>query len=213
MFDRVKSRSAHLKWHGGSYKESNSSAAQSGTPSDEAPMVVAEEVDAPVTSTKRSSTGSGRSKPPAAKKRAIAPLETGKPAIRTGSLQGLDLLRDIMSVCVRITDRGMTFVFGPCSQRAGQSVVLSASGEARFHSYRGKSGLVRAHPAHADCRQRDRDCSPHAHLVGFHVVGTSLSPIGRGARQAYRRRGLLQSAVHHQVPWPPDLDPAELPDA
>jgi len=62
-------------------------------------MVVAEEADAPVTSAKRSSTGSGRSKPPA-KKRAIAPLETG------------------------------------------QSVVLSASGEARFHSYRGKSGLV-----------------------------------------------------------------------
>ena len=97
VFDRVKSRSAHLKWHGGSYKESSSSAAQPGTPSEGAPTVVAEEADAPVTSAKRSSTGSGRSKPPA-KKRAIAPLETGKPAIRTGSLPWL-VARHHVRVC------------------------------------------------------------------------------------------------------------------
>lgn len=113
----------------------------------------------------------------------------------------------------RTTAHGMAVVFGPCSHRAGQSVVLSASGEARFHSYRGKSGLVSRRPVHSGCRRSGRACSPVLTGGGLPRWCCPALPIGRGPGQAYRRRGLLQSAVHHQVPWPPNLDPAELPDA
>lgn len=80
VFDRVKSRSAHLKWHGGSYKEEKEKADALAALEEEASAMDAsiEDVDDLPAGSKRPSTNEDYSNDPVAKKRALCELEIGQ---------------------------------------------------------------------------------------------------------------------------------------